>query len=468
MPSTILFYEPLTPRTYLEQALMYYPYDISRSLVFTLLSKDPYPHPALLEFIDFLRHTHKYLLCASTLQEPPLDGLYQKLCMLAQRNHVLLHAYQFHLDALFHITSYPIYHPYAYLSLEKVSMVDKIQLCQPGNLTLDKEMDVLPITWKQHFPFPSLSIDPDAFIALSIQIAHVNGLLFLPKDASSLLIALASLYQVVPPSSHPKFLLFYGRKQPQPEHILSYDSTNDVYLGCFSKTSAEYSLSECTKMIQSLYSMITLKKADLTIQATMLSIKVSQKEIGIVLCGEANSGKSEFSQTLLSLCKKQGIPIHKIFASYGTLHCLDEALSMTGAQIGAIMDTASLSKKAILELRSSCIQMSEAKQHTTLLSPFTTYENTCEFHPVHLFLYFDHERQKDPLTLFTLEEAMKRLPKTTALYDPSLCAATLPLWEKIINTIYLNELPLYHMKITKHNKKLLCKKLLEQLQIIGE
>ena len=59
MYHTLIFYEPLTPKQYLDTVLNTYPYDIAPSLVYTLLTKTPYPHPSLLIFIDYIRKCEK-------------------------------------------------------------------------------------------------------------------------------------------------------------------------------------------------------------------------------------------------------------------------------------------------------------------------------------------------------------------------------------------------------------------------
>lgn len=101
MYHTLIFYEPLTPKQYLDTVLNTYPYDIAPSLVYTLLTKTPYPHPSLLIFIDYIRKCEKYLI-GQEVQEQKLNQLYVTMCKLSQRNEAVLHTHQFHFDCLFH------------------------------------------------------------------------------------------------------------------------------------------------------------------------------------------------------------------------------------------------------------------------------------------------------------------------------------------------------------------------------
>lgn len=467
----ILFYEPLTPKTYLEQVLRNYPYDISPSLVYTLLTHDPFPHPALLTFIDFIRHTQKYMVCENHLQEPCLDQLFAIMCTLSQRNCAVLHTHQFHMDALFHISHFPIYQPYANLPLHEISLIDAIHMNQSVIINQRAYNLSTPIQFSHNFPFSQISLNSSAFFAISIQIHHVNGLIFLPREDSALLIAISSLYQIATPKTHPDFFLIYGVKQPEDEHTLYFDQTNHLYVGCFCKATYDDSFQDCVKMIQSLYSMISLENHDLTISASMVTLQINHQLFGLLLCGEEHSGKSELLDAFLTQCEQAELDIIKVFENYGTLHLLDETLAATGTQIGASIHAQALPRARIYEKLSSSVLVKEDHMISYFLTPFTTYEETCQFHAIQMICCMnkqtDQHRHQDFTVLDDPEAALPHFLSLSPLYDSAQISHIQKLWENIVNTIFLKNIPILQIPIkpsSRHTSKYydrIAKKLLK-------
>lgn len=470
--SALLFHEPLSPKSYLDQILLVYPYDIEPALVYTLLTQAPYPHPALLTFIDFVRHTRKYLLCTQTMQEPHLNQLYVTMCTLSQKNTAVLHTHQFHMDALFHCSSYPHHQPYSSLSLENIPLIDQVHISQNASIDLPKSTTQTKLHWITQFPYANISIDPLQYLAISIQITDYQGILYLPLYAISCICAISTLYQIKKPSEHNDFYMIYGVQTPENQNVLYYDETNQLYLGLSTKSSPIPSLSECIKMIQALYCAICLKKQDLNIPSSMITIQKGQVSIGLLLCGEANSGKSELLDAFMNECKKEGWSITKIFENYGTLHILDERLVATGSQIGAMIHGDALPRTTIYNALSSSVLVKEEHTTTFFLTPFTTYEETCRFHSIDMIVFMDKQTKATVLEqVVSLEAALQQmhtLLNTSLIKDVD---TALFLWKQCLTTAFLNEIPIYHLSSQhkyKQNKTRYTRNAKKLLKLIKE
>lgn len=467
----ILFHEPLTPKHYLDQVLKVYPYDIEPALVYTLMTPTPNPHPSLLTLIDFIRHTRKFLLCEQELQEPALEQLFVCMCKLSQRNTSVLHTHQFHIDALFHYAHYPIQHPYTALSLDQVPFIDELHINHNSCIQLPKRNDTMKLHWTKKFPFQHISINPSQYLALAIQITDYQGILYVPIYASSLLLALSTLYQMKSPSPHNDFYLIYGAQSPTEDNSLYYDETNQVYIGLCTKHDPEPSLLECIKLIQSIYCAICLQKQDLNLPSSMVILQKDNDELGLLLCGGANSGKSELLDALIDLGIENGWNIIKVFENYGTLHILDDHIVATGSQIGAMIHGEALPRKKLYDNLSSSVLVKENHTTSYFLTPFTTYEETCHFHNVDCIVYMNKQAYGNTIQqIQALDEAkqlMKPLINPSLMKDERIATA---LWEEMLNTIFLNDIPLYTInnkyKKAQHEQRYirLAQKLLKQIR----
>lgn len=454
---SLLFHEPLTPKQYLDRVLELYPYDIDPTLVYTLLSQQPYPHPSLLTFIDFIRQSEKYLICKKQMQEPRLHPLYMTMCTLSQRNASVLHTHQFHFDCLLHTVSYPLAHPYTYLPYHKVDLIDQIVINRRTQITLPKQEEA-PILYDTKFPFHTLSIDPHQYLALSIEAAHIQGLILIPQALAYYATAISSLYSLNPKPAHHDFLLLYGIRMPKAQNIITRDENYNQYIGCSNKNTADsYSLAECLHMIQALITVIKLHKQDLAVAASMLEISINKQACGIVICAADTKQQCAFCDDCLRYCLKQGCPHETVFENYGILHLLDDSISATGVQIGTSINTDALSKQRILSNLSASILVNEQESKTHMLLPLTTYEKSCQFHNVHVLCLLD-DRDEEELTICSslseLEQYHHQYLLTT---DPTINRQSKALWKTISKTIFLNNIliikvPFPIKKATQGNK----------------
>lgn len=401
----ILWIDTITPAAYLQALYLAYPYDIEEELVYSLLDKEPIACPALWDFIDYARHVHKYQILSQPTQPCDLTPLFLTMCQYAQRNHMVLHTHQFQFDAILHTCHYPIHNPYADLPFEDVSFVDQIQLLIPPSIDLDSLQLTSLIENAQAFPFRGLSFNASDFLALSIRIADQNGILYLPKNQIGLLCACASLYQIDVPNPDYDFILLYGIANASSKRCTYYDATNQVYVGLVMGSEPMDSFENLKTMIMTLFNSTCLRKHDYPLHATMVKFHFPQQDIGIVLAGEENSGKSEIMDALMKLCDEQAITYTKIFDDQGTLHYLDNEVVATGTEIGAYIHGDALPRERIFANVFSSVLVHE---HTTthFLTPFTTYEETCCFHKVDILLYLDnYAKTKGIKQVHDLEEA---------------------------------------------------------------
>lgn len=461
---TLIFYYPLTPKQYLDTVLSTYPFDIDPSLVYTLLTKTPYPHPALLTFIDYIRSCEKYLICEDS-KEPKLNQLFVTMCKLSQRNEAVLHTHQFHFDCLLHTTPCPLAHPYTYLPYDKIAMIDQILINHRTQITLPKQHTSF-IHYDDSFPFHDLSIDPKHYFALSVQAAQVQGLILIPKALAAYATALSSLYSLNVNPTHHNFLLLYGIQMPYTQNIITYDRNYKQYIGCSIKQQeSDYSLNECLHMIQSLISLIKVQQQDYVLSATMLEITVSRKTYGTLIYAPSNHTQSIFSDLLLNYLQSQEYPCQAVFENYGILHLLDDAVSATGAQIGSYIQTASLSKESILEKLTAAVLINEQEKNTHMILPLTTYEKSCRFHKVHVLCILVNTAQQTITRIESLDELEQYKPHHYLLTDHEMNKQFDILWNNlckafVLNSVLILKIP-FSDKKTIHSSKL--KKQIEQI-----
>lgn len=467
--NTLLFYEPITPKQYLDTVLSAYPYDIDPSLVYTLLTKTPYPHPSLLTFIDFIRCSEKYLI-AKDEQEPKLSQLYTTMCALSQRNAAVLHTHQFHFDCILHTAHCPFAHPYTYLPYDKIAMIDHILINRRTQITLPKQKS-MPIHYDECFPFHSLSIDPKHYLALSIQASQLQGLILLPKKLACYITAISSLYSINPKPTQHDFLLLYGIQMPNTQNVITYDRNYHQLIGCSMKEHENsYSLNECLEMLEALISIIKLKQQDLALSAAMLKLTLNETEYGMLICSDSNQQQSSFSDACLSFFQHHAYPQKAIFENYGILHLLDDAIYATGVQIGSYIHTSSLSKESILEKLTAAVLINEHNKNTHMIMPLTTYEKSCSFHKVHILCILEQSSNTNISIIHSLKD-LEQYKWKHKFINHNLNEQFDALWKNICKTLFLNNTLI--LKISLSKKKAASahqlKKLLEQIvQLISE
>lgn len=381
----------ITSEQYLQQMLELYPYDIEEALVFSLLQEQPIAHPSLLKFIDFMRNVQKYRILNKETPSPSLERLFETICKVSQRNKMVLHTHQFQFDATLYTRPYRFHNPYAYLAFHDVLLIHQIQIQLPLSITMCSKTLSHHIKKVETFLFHDISFQPDHFYALSIQIADRHGIVFLPRHHIGLICACASLYQISTPPQHPDFLLLYGLNDTKESSEYYYDTTNQLYLGLVRGNETYDHFDLLKNMITTLDNEICRKKHDYPLHAAMLCITYLNKEIGVVLCGKQQSGKSEIIDALWKLCEQQNIACTKVFDDQGTLHYLDDDIYATGTQIGAYLHVNALPRSSIFENISASVLLKEQETVTYLLTPFTNHEETCRFHKVNVFLYLDRQ-----------------------------------------------------------------------------
>lgn len=447
----LTLYDTITPQTYLQQLLQLYPYDIEKELVFSLL-KEPLEHPSLLAFIDYARSIRKYAIHYGKEIDCHLDALFTTMCKLSQRNQMVLHTHQFQFDASLHACFYPISYAYAHLSWNAIPFIDEIHLHKPMSITMHSRHKHLPISYVQQFPYQHISMDAEDFFALSIQIVDRHGIVFLPRSHIGLLCACATLYQIEKPTKQNDFYLVYGLSAQKETMQMYWDATNEVAIGLVKGRDNFDHFSYVKDMINALYNSLCLKKHDYPICAAMIQVHMPKNDIGILLCGQEQSGKSEILDAFATLLQTHHISYTKVFDDQGTLHYLDNDIYASGTQIGAYLHVDALPHVRIFDNLSASMILKEQDKVAALLLPFTTYEETSRFHKVDVCIFLDTTKTtKGYRMLESPKEAFpyfqQHFPFDVATQEdaPSLSDTLL---EQFLNVMYLNamEVGLLHTR----------------------
>lgn len=470
MPYELSFDQDTTPRNYLKKLLEVYPYDIEAKIVYSLLEKDTYPHPSLLAFLAYFSKFTKYKFQSG--KELDLNKLFQKMSSLKQRNKAILHTHQFYFDATFLIKQHKVKLPYAQLPLQQIPFIDKILLHTTQDLVMEHPYKQEVIQKSNTYIYKNISIDPNDFFALSMQIADKFGIVYIPRKELRMAIAISILYEICVPSKSIDFILLYGVASTCHSITYYFDETNQLYIGLISGVKKYHHFLYIKDMLTTLYNSICIEKRDLPIHGGMLSIIRDKKEYGVILMGEAQTGKSEILDSLKQACEKQTISYRSIFDDAGILHYLDNDISATGTQIGACIGVRDFLQERIFQQLSSLAMLSYNHSTTHILLPFSDHATTCKFHKVNEIIYLDNHSLKleyhTIANLATAKEIFKigTYKQNGKLKQSFFCNAfgclqqydvVSTLIDEFFNLMFINNLPLSVLssRLTKQNKELL-------------
>lgn len=470
-PSFVLFQGTMSDRSYLDALIEVYPYDIDSALVYTLLNETMYPHPALLDFLEFTRHLHKIWIVEQMDEDAKLHHLIMRMSSISQRNQSVLHIHQFDIDVVYHIRPLVFHQPYGYLSLNDIAFVDQILMRHPFQLSLPNQLSYPHIIHAKSLPIRSLSIDPKAYLGVGVQMGDLQGLIFVPKRFAMMISAIAALYALHDPITTPQFLLFYGCMGTKEENLVYHDAANECYIGCSMKTSPVCSILECSQMLQSLLCLKTLKKKDLTLSSSMISLY--EEEIGILFMGKDPFGKSAMLQTMMDVCETNGIVFQQLFDHDGTLHILDDKLVATGSLIGALLDEHVVYKHRFPHKNAYHVRLCDTCGHSFALTPFTTYENIRRFHTVHVICFLDDTFKSNELERITsLKKAKAYFQDMCWIEDEEIQSRYHERMESFLDQMFLNDVCILRIPIKgkrrsfiRHDQKMVHD-ILKEIKII--
>lgn len=408
MKKQLLFKDTVTAHSYLEACLKAYPYDIEEKMVYSLLQDTTYPHPVLLSFISYFQTVEKYhLYTKKILLEEELWKLFEKLSLLSSMNASVLRPHHFAFDATFEVVHHTLAHPYAHLPLERIPVIDRIQLHHVPLLSMPTHKPI-EIVRSHTFIFRDISMDASTFLALRIRIADKQGIIFLSKECLSLALCLAQSYTLAPLSVHQDFILIFGLSQAHNVCEYYYDETNELLLGKVAGDASMHHFLYLKEMIQTLYNTICLRKHDLPLHASMLGIQLHQQRYGLVFAGESGTGKSEILMAMVRLCKARGIACTPLYDDHGTWHYLDNEIVSTGGEVSSCMKISYMRKRDVFDSFADSIFLREDDGDVYQITPLLPYAQTIQFHKVtHVFYLDTVSREHGYIRMYDLDECME-------------------------------------------------------------
>ncbi|MCI9524748.1 MAG: hypothetical protein HFF01_06840 [Erysipelotrichaceae bacterium] len=469
--SFVLFQGTMCNQSYLDALIEIYPYDIDSALVYTLLNETSYPHPALLHFIEYVRHLHKIWVIEQMDNPTKLDDLIMRMSSISQRNQSVLHVHQFDIDVVYHVRPFVFHQPYANLSLNDITFVDQILMRHSFQLSFPNQLSYPKIMYAKSLPIRSLSIDPNSYFGVGVQIGDMQGFIFVPKRFAMMISAIAALYALRDHITTPQFLLFYGCIGTKEENLVYYDATNECYIGLSMKQSPSCSILECSQMMQSLLCLKTLKKKDLTLSSSMISL--CEEEIGILFLGKDHFGKSTILQTMIDVCETNGIVFRQLFDHYGTLHILDDQLAATGSLIGALLDEHVIYKHQFQHKNAYHVRLCDSSNHSFALTPFTTYESICRFHSVHVICILDNTFESNEIErIISLEKAKTYFYDICWIEDEEIQTWYGERMESFLHQMFLNDILILRIPVkskrysSMHHYQKMVHSIIKEIKII--
>lgn len=393
----VAMYNDISAKNYLLHLLHVYPYDIEQELVLSLLCESSYSCIALLHFLEYFAHFPKFHIITKTYKPTKLSSLYTNMSLTLQTNKSNLHTHLFQFDATIFMKQYKIQNPYAHLPLDQIPFLEKLYLHTIPILPMETSYQPLFIHKSHSFLYRDLSMDAKQFFAVSIHIGDKNGIVYIPKNQFRIGVALASLYEIAPPSSHIDFYILYGLSHQETTYSYYYDQTNDLYIGLMSGFSTLHNFAYLKDMVTTLYNSLSIAKKDLPVHGSMLQLHFHEKTVGLLLIGKNETLKTEMIDALTNLCAQKQIAYTKVFDDNGTLHYLDNDIYATGTQIGTYVSTPELPPQHVYENLASSVFLKVKNQITHVLLPYTTFDQTCKFHKVDCIIYLNHDNKQQGL-----------------------------------------------------------------------
>lgn len=210
MKKELLFPQDCDGEQYLRRLIDAYPYDIEEARVFALLTTQPHPSPYLLEFLTYAASLSKFRLCSSEAAlNPSLDSLFQSMSILKQMDSSLLHMQPFGFDATLQLSVCEVSHPYAHLPLEQIPFISRVQLHHVPQFQQPDAANI-SIERASSFIYRDISMDANAFFAMSIAIADKKGIVYLSRECVQLGVCLAALYPLTNLSLRQDFILIFA------------------------------------------------------------------------------------------------------------------------------------------------------------------------------------------------------------------------------------------------------------------
>lgn len=439
MGKLIVFEGALSAKQYLSKLLSEYPYDIEESLVFSLLSKLPYPYVALLRFITYFKDCTKLMLYTMPYKHHSvcLQTLLQKMSTLSQTSSVLQFTYHFDFQASVYLSKEMFTQPYAHLPLEKVMFIDHISLHDTPILP-SITYDYVPITKSSSFIYQNISFDASHYLAVSIEIMDKHGIIFLSKQCLSLSIPLCAMYHVTSPSLHQDFMLIFGLYDTTMGMEYYFDETNQMYIGLVKGTTNLHHFKHLKNMITTLYNALCVHQNDLPLLSSMIQIQTQTKSFSLLFIGKNTADKACLLQNIMQQCTLRNTTYHLVCNDIGTLHNLDNELRFTQIELARFDTIAIKNCTDTLFLPNSIYIKEEAQAYQ--IQPCITFEESKQFHFIsHVFYVDDKQHHTTPIVL-------DKIDKFSALFYRDFLEQTYAVLQQDFTTmLFLKNIPIYHI-----------------------
>lgn len=458
MKKELLFPQDCDGDQYLRRLIDAYPYDIEETRIFALLTTQPQPSPYLLEFLTYAATLSKFRLCSSKAPlNPSLDTLFQNMSTLKQKDDSLLHMQPFGFDATLQLSTCEVSHPYAHLPLGQIPFISRVQL---HHVPLFHQPDAADfhIQRSATFIYRDISMDANAFFAMSIAIADKKGIVYLSRECVQLGVCLSALYPLVTPALQQDFILIFALSSGKNQASYYYDETNQITIGLVSGTHTMHHIRYLKDMLQTLYNSICMEKHDLPIHASMLQITACSVKKGLVFAGETGTGKSELLDACLRFCGQKEINAVPVYDDHGTWHYLDEEIVSTGGEIGALKNITHSRITSVFSTFSGSMFLMQDNLELYQILPLAAHAQTLQFHKVTHVFYLDNISDEHGYRrLETLDECLdlfrkgpfRRHGKLVSSYfiNPLGCAQNKSVCDTLIRDfftiLYLQDIPVY-------------------------
>ncbi len=312
--------------------------------------------------------------------------------------------------------------PEGYEILEDIPFIDKILLETPFITYPKKNTRDGIFTEVKYNPLQNAEINKEHWFCYPAKIGGMLIFIYFHRDFMEHGITLCNLFEMARSEEtrgrKPEMIYVFGAKDSgeQLQTVFYEDVKNDIMLGYINYSEQIDYFGYMKKMTLTLYNLLMIKRGNLPIHGSMVSIRLKGGEsANVVIMGDSGAGKSESLEAFRSLSEDYISDMITVFDDMGTFKIEDGIIKGYGTEIGAFVRLDDLDPGYAFKEIDRSIFMNPDKVNARLVMPVASYKEINKGYPVDFFFYAnnytDVEQDGKYLTYFENAESAKEVFK---------------------------------------------------------
>ena len=313
--------------------------------------------------------------------------------------------------------------PEGYSVLEDIPFIDKIMLETPFITYPKKNTRDGMFTEVKYNPLQNAQINSEHWFCYPAKIGGMLIFIYFHRDFMEHGITLCNLFEMARSEEirgrRPEMIYVFGARDNEEElqTVFYEDIKNDIMVGYINHSEEIDYFGYMKKMTLTLYNLLMIKRGNLPIHGSMVSVHLKSGEsANVVIMGDSGAGKSESLEAFRSLSEEYISDMITVFDDMGTFKIEDNVIKGYGTEIGAFVRLDDLDQGYAFKEIDRSIFMNPDKVNARLVMPVASYKEINKGYPVDFFFYAnnytDVEEDGKYLTYFKDAESAKEIFKS--------------------------------------------------------